>query len=300
MAQNVEERTGLADFVRQLCDVTETQTVSQEVVSPRVEEIKAPVQKAAPRAASAGDEMTIQLAEGVEMAFVRVPAGEFWMGSYGNDPNAYSSEKPRHKVHLDAYWIGKYPVTNAQYEMFVKSNGYKKPSHWKKGIIPANKEDHPVINMNWKDAQAFCLWASKISGRAIHLPSEAQWEKAARGTDERKYPWGGEKPNPRLLNFNLNVGDTTAVGSYPAGVSPYGALDMAGNVWEWTTDWYGEDYYRKSPLENPTGPVKGEYRVLRGGSWSSIERHVRSPFRNGYDSDDSCFSYGFRGAMTID
>ena len=208
-----------------------------------------------------------------------------------------SDEKPKHKVYLDAYWMGKYPVTNAQYAAFVKANGYKKPSHWK-GEISANKADHPVVWVDWKDAQAFCLWASKVSDKAVHLPSEAQWEKAARGTNGRTYPWGEEAPNPRLLNFDENVRDTTAVGSYPAGVSPYGALDMAGNVWEWTADWYGEDYYSKSPGKNPTGPASGEKRVLRGGSWGSVVRHVRSANRGCYVPGDTDDVGGFRCAMT--
>ena len=272
-----------------------------------------------------GNELTVTLARGVEMVFVRVPAGGFWMGSDEDEPDADDDEKQRHKVYLDVYWIGKYPVTNAQFAAYVKATGYKTSAekigyswvwdfekkegkkvngiYWRKPQIDQNGiakiSDHPVVHVSWKDAQAFCLWASRVSGYSIYLPSEAEWEKAARSVDGRKYPWGNEKPNSRLLNFNMNIGGTTAVGSYPGGVSPCGALDMAGNVWEWMADWYGEDYYQKSPPRNPTGPSKGEYRVLRGGSWDYNERNVRSAYRNWFNPDlrNSDF-LGFRCATS--
>jgi serine/threonine-protein kinase len=200
--------------------------------------------------------------------WVTVPAGEFTMGS-----NDYGDEKPIHRVHLSAYQIARHPVTNAQYELFVKATSYATPKHWKNGKIPAGKEKHPVVNVSWQDAQAFCVWAG------VRLPTEAEWEKAARGADGRKYPWGNEPPTMELCNFNGNVGDTTPVGLYPKGASPYGVLDMAGNVREWVSDWYDEKYYSVSPGSNPPGPATGTSRVLRGGSWASIDLGVRSANR---------------------
>jgi formylglycine-generating enzyme required for sulfatase activity len=207
--------------------------------------------------------------EKIGFEWVTVPAGEFTMGS-----NDSSDEKPIHRVHLSAYQIARHPVTNAQYELFVKTTSYAAPRHWENGKIPAGKENHPVMNVSWQDAQAFCGWAG------VRLPTEAEWEKAARGTEERKYPWGNEPPTKELCNFGNLVGDTTPVGRYPKGASPYGVLDMAGNVWEWVSDWYDKKYYSVSPGSNPQGPATGKYRVLRGGSLNNNDGNVRSAFRN--------------------
>ena len=147
----------------------------------------------------------------------------------------------------------------------------------------SQKSNHPVVCVNWNQAKAYCQWAG---GR---LPTEAQWEKAARGTDERKYPWGDGLPTCAIANYygkdNYKaacVGDTTEVGSYPSGVSPYGMLDMSGNVWEWVNDWYGENYYQSSPQKNPPGPGSGTFRVKRGGSWIYGSRFVRASYRGWY------------------
>jgi formylglycine-generating enzyme required for sulfatase activity len=215
----------------------------------------------------------------INFEWVTVPEGEFLMGS-GNS----SVEKPIHRVYLSAYQITRHLVTNVQYELFVKATSYDAPNHWKDGKIPAGKENHPVVNVSWTDIQSFCAWAG------VRLPTEAEWEKAARGTDGRKYPWGNEPPTMELCNFGKNVGDTTPVGSYPAGASPYGVLDMAGNVWEWVNDWYDKEYYSVSPAKNPRGPATGEYRVLRGGSWNRSDFDVRSAYRN-YFIPDSWFNY---------
>jgi formylglycine-generating enzyme required for sulfatase activity len=153
-----------------------------------------------------------------------------------------------------------------------------------------------VVSVSWDDARAFCEWVSFISGLAVRLPSEAEWEKAARGPDGRRYPWGNDLPEKSLLNYARTVGDTSAVGAYPGGASPYGVLDMAGNAWEWVNDIYGEHYYTNSPLRSPGGPTTGEYRILRGGAWSSPERSVRVTTRLANLPNDAGSASGFRCA----
>ncbi|MCS7011366.1 MAG: bifunctional serine/threonine-protein kinase/formylglycine-generating enzyme family protein [Anaerolineales bacterium] len=227
-------------------------------------------------------ERMISLGASVSILFVCVPAGPFPMGSPQGD--GHPDEHPQHEVYLDEYWIGKTPVTNRQYEVFVRATGWQSPSHWKNGCVPSGKEDHPVVNVSWDDAVAFCEWLSRVSGKKIRLPTEAEWEKAARGTDGRMYPWGYKRPSKNMCNFApgaLSFGEgTTPVGRYsPQGDSPYGCVDMAGNVWEWTADWYAADYYRFSPTRNPSGPVNGRGRVLRGGAWVSDENAIRSAYR---------------------
>jgi len=245
--------------------------------------------------------MKVELAPGVEMEFVRIPAGQFLMGSDPRiDQVAGKDELPQHEVYLDEYWIGKYPVTNEQYQVFVAETNNKSPKHWFKSEIPIGKENHPVVYVSWKDSRDFCNWLSKKNRLKIDLPTEAQWEKAARGTDGRIYPWGNESPDKSLANFDRNIGDTTEVGKYPDGASPYGALDMAGNVWEWVADWYDEYYYSNSPATNPEGPSSWEGRVLRGGSWRDIKDLIRSAVRDRNNPTDTFYyyGYGFRCALS--
>ena len=208
---------------------------------------------------------------------VRVPAGEFMMGS--PEGVGEGDEHPQHKVYLDTFEIGKYPVTNEQYAVFVADTGRTAPSYWQKGKVPKSKEKHPVVYVSWEDAAAYCQWLSEKTGEKWRLPTEAEWEKAARGTDGRTYPWGDEEPDKTRCNFGENVGGTTPVGRYPSGASPYGALDMAGNVWEWCADWYDEKYYDRALFRNPAGPANGQYRVLRGGSWLAKIRLLCSTYR---------------------
>jgi serine/threonine-protein kinase len=177
-------------------------------------------------------ELSLTLAPGVTMELVRIPAGEFLMGSDTNkDKAADYEETPQHRLHLEEYLIGKTPVTNAQYLAFVQATGHKPPEFWIQGVIPQGKEQHPVVNISWFDAFAFCRWAGQGSGHVVRLPSEAEWEKAARAAGGRIWPWGSQPPDKKRCNFNNNVGGTTPVGQYsPRGDSPYGCADMAGNI----------------------------------------------------------------------
>ncbi len=209
-------------------------------------------------------------ADGGEM--VCVPAGEFWMGAAEGDPGAEPGEKPGRQVYLDAYWIDRFEVTNAQYQRCVSAGGCTPPREersFSRGSYyrQAAFADFPVVYVDWNQASAYCAWAGE------GLPTEAQWEKAARGTDGRLYPWGDQAPTSSLANFL--AADTVRVGSYPEGASPYGAEDMAGNVWEWAADWYSGDYYESAPSRNPPGPQGGGYRVLRGGSWYNEPAYLR-------------------------
>jgi eukaryotic-like serine/threonine-protein kinase len=223
------------------------------------------------------------------MLEVYVPAGEFQMGSNDGNDNA----KPVHTVFLDAFWIDRTEVTNAQYAKCVTAGACTRPVYKKsinKNSYYGNPQydNYPVIFVDWNQANDFCGWAGR------QLPTEAQWEKAARGTDGRTYPWG-EGIDCNKANYKSNCkGDTTAVGSYPLGASPYGALDMAGNVGEWAADWYDKNYYQNSLGSNPPGSSSGQYRVVRGGSWDNNVGGARSSDRNGMDPDFRYFTFGFR------
>ncbi|UCH98654.1 MAG: SUMF1/EgtB/PvdO family nonheme iron enzyme [Candidatus Aminicenantes bacterium] len=155
-------------------------------------------------------------------------------------------------------------------------------------------ENHPVISVSWYGAAEYCKWLSKKIGQEFKLPTEAQWEKAARGSDQRKYPWGSREPNIDLANFNRNIGKTTPVGSYPEGASPYGLMDMAGNVWEWCNDWYNPDYYKNSSPNNPPGPASGSKRVMRGGNWRREARFLRCAYRALSEPSTRYVVLGFR------
>ena len=201
---------------------------------------------------------------------VAVPAGEFWMGCNEQvDKQCGSDEKPYHKVYLDAFYIDKFLVTQGKYNECVSSG--KCSANQKYDGFTGDRQ--PVVGVSWEYAKSYCEWAGK------RLPTEAEWEKAARGTDGRIYPWGNGIDTTKANYSDSKIGKTTNVGSYPSGASPYGALDMAGNVWEWVADWYGENYYRNSPSKNPPGPDSGTYRVLRGGSWTLSARFLRSSTR---------------------
>jgi formylglycine-generating enzyme required for sulfatase activity len=224
-------------------------------------------------------------------AMVYVPAGEFTMGSNDGD----NDEKPVHTVYLDAFWIDKYEVTNALYKKCVDAGKCSPPSDSKsytRSSYYGNSQydNYPVIYVAWDSANAFCSWANK------KLPTEAQWEKAARGIDGRTYPWGegfdGTKVNSWVSSSRQ--GDTTSVGSYVNGASLYGTMDMAGNVWEYVVDWWGLNYYANSPYYNPTGPIVGDWHVLRGGAWDSTQSDLHVTTRGEHYPDRRIDNIGFR------
>jgi formylglycine-generating enzyme required for sulfatase activity len=253
--------------------------------------------------------------DGAKMMWV--PAGEFTMGSkddqtaaalkeyQATDQELFKSyidaEKPQHKVYLDGYWMYKYEVTVAQYRKFCEATKREMPQAPNWGWI----DTHPMVNVDWQDAAAYANWA------VVTLPTEAQWEKAARGTDGRKYPWGNKWDVSKCAN---SVGkwlkSPRPVGSYPAGASPFGCMDMAGNVEEWCADWYDPNYYSNSPTKNPSGPsgavnleyvgitIEGE-RVLRGGSGGFVNGvDFRCTNRQGSDPKYRHAGDGFRCART--
>jgi formylglycine-generating enzyme required for sulfatase activity len=210
-----------------------------------------------------------------------------------------SRERPAHAVELGAFYIGKFEITNREWKKFRDDPGYDDPKFWPDGrVVPREQvpywtqpnnhgggtpasDDYPVIGVNWDAATAYCAWLSARTGKHYRLPTEAEWEKAARGTAGRRYPWG-DSIDRNLANFvGAQAFDTVRpVGSYPGNASPYGAFDMAGNVLEWCQDWYDRDYYAVSPRKNPPGPRTGAYRVVRGGSFFVEGFELRSAARS--------------------
>jgi formylglycine-generating enzyme required for sulfatase activity len=260
-------------------------------VKPTYRRTQALFERAWPQIVQAGATKKIGK-DGKEM--ILIPAGEFLMGSEEND-----NEKPPHKVYLDAFYIDRYPVTNAKYKKFVDAAKHQPPSHWQNGQIPSGKDNHPVVNVTWNDAVAYAQWAG---GR---LPTEAEWEKAASwdlvNQRKRTYPWSDEFDASKCNTAESGIKDTTPVGKYsPQGDSPYGVGDMAGNVWEWCADWYDENYYKNSPVSqgsttrNPQGPSSGQYRVVRGGAWDGVQWTVRCACRGSNGPDLFSDNIGFR------
>jgi formylglycine-generating enzyme required for sulfatase activity len=217
-------------------------------------------------------------------------------------------EQPQHIVELPEYFISKYPITNREFKIFVQDIGYDFPHDLihkqRKGveIFPKAKDNHPVENVSWVDALAYCGWLSRETGRSYRLPTEAEWEKAARGTDGRIWPWGNEVCFNCANTEEAGIGDTTEVGKFsPQGDSPYGCADMVGNVWEWCADRFDEDQYKKRKNKktyNPLGPSKGDGRVQRGGSWRDNLGFAHTAWRWGFDPGEWNYANGFRVAYS--
>ncbi len=221
---------------------------------------------------------------------VKVPAGEFVLG--GVPAGEFVEGALRHRVRLSEYWIGKYPVTNEQYDAFVKATGHREAGL--RDNDRCNDPRQPVVGVSWQDARAYCQWAG------LELPTETQWEAAARGTDERKYPWGNDPPSKALANYRGGEGRPTLVGAYAAGAGPYGTLDQAGNVWEWCRDEYKNDAYKvrdgqQDPWVKPRDENSGiAVRVLRGGSWADVATSLRAASRHGIQAGLRYQYFGFR------
>jgi formylglycine-generating enzyme required for sulfatase activity len=226
-----------------------------------------------------------------ERSMAVVPAGEFIMGSATGD----ADEQPVHRVYVEAFSMDRYQVSVGQYAKFLESTSQAAPPDW--SIMNKSRhQNRPVVNVDWADANAYCTWAGK------RLPTEAEWEKAARGTDGRTYPWGNELPTGFHANMRKEKWSDhwvlSPVGMYEEGKSPYGLYDMAGNVWEWVSDWYDPDYYTSSPSKNPTGPLQGHSKVIRGGSWGSGPKDLRSSDRDSHLPSARGMGTGFRCAKT--
>ncbi len=265
----------------------------------------------------------------VEPEMVIVPGGEFVMADD-------IDRRPSHLVNLDEFFIGKFEVTNNEYMKFLLDNGYSENKYWSAGGFgeygthPAfwildtynnhnlhgggisGNGNYPVVGLSWDEAMAYCSWLSDKTGKTYRLPTEAEWEKASRGTGEIRYPWGNEEVNGSYANY-MSSGDPEESGLTPVGFfdgklhgsfvttdnsSPYGAYDMAGNAWEWCLDWYGDDYYQycinKNIVDNPKGPESGLYRVIRGGSWDNISTHTWTTHRGESNTGFRDVGFGFR------
>ena len=233
---------------------------------------------------------------------VLISKGLFQMGSkksmlelrphdlYNTDRHTLGPENPAHEVYLDDFYIDIYEVTNDAYEKYIKETGRKKPRALKNPNFAEPKQ--PVVGIAWKEAMKYCEWGKK------RLPTEAEWEKAARGKRPVKYPWGNTPPDSSKLNYNENIKKTTVVGSFENGKSDYGVYDLSGNVAEWVTDWHFPEYYLFSPKKNPPGPEKGKYKIIRGGSWRHNAEDVDLTYRNATTPINRSTSIGFRCARS--
>jgi len=228
---------------------------------------------------------------------VRIPAGEFTMGRTRLTPDDNTKmrpivlldDRPAHPVWLDAYWMDKTEVTNAQYARFAKATSRKVPYHWLGGRVPDGQDRFPVYNVDWDDANAYCAWAGK------RLPTEAEWERAARGGREGLNFPNGDKLDAKQARYGVQTGPGP-VGEFPP--NDFGLFDMAGSVAEWCADWFAREYYASSERRNPKGPASGKYRVIRGGAWSDPPPRVTVFFRNWVRPNQKTPNLGFRCARS--
>ena len=236
----------------------------------------------------------VTISSPIYLDLVRVAEGPFLMGSVAaRDQHAQDDELPPHRVYTPEFYIGQYPVTNLQYQAFISASQHEAPQYWDAGEVPGATENHPVVWISWEDALAFCAWLSDRTGQVFRLPTEAEWEKAARGPDGFIYPWGDELPDESRCNFGGKIGETTPIGLYsPQGDSPYGCADMLGNAWEWCQSLYRPYPYRADDGREDT-QAEG-IRVLRGGAFYFIQRNVRCAYRNRILPHDAYRSFGFR------
>jgi formylglycine-generating enzyme required for sulfatase activity len=259
-----------------------------------------------------------QLPDEPLLGFVEIPAGAFLMGSIKGDRLASDDETPQHTLSVPRYFMARYPVTVAQFQAFVDDSGYTSEDQDSLDGLP----NHPVVDITWYEALKYCLWLTerlrawegtpeplarllRHEGWQVTLPSEAEWEKAARGSDGRIYPWGDTQDPVRGNYRDTEIGSTSAVGCFPAGASPHGCLDLAGNVWEWTRSLWGDDW-TKAAYRYPYKPDDGREhleaadniaRVLRGGAFVAVHGGVRCAYRNGYYPDVRLNLFGFRVAV---
>ena len=259
---------------------------------------------AAPQTAAAAPLPVPQMAPIPEGEFLRGTSDEevAWLiantdwAKEWKEKGYFIAEQPQRSIHLSAYQIGRFPVTNVEYQAFVQATGRQPPQHWNGDAAPEQISDHPVTYVHYDDALAYCAWLSERTGASYRLPTEAEWEKAARGADGRQYPWGNTFDSARCNTDEGKVGGTTPVGQYSqaGGDSPYGCADMAGNVWEWCLDWYTSEYYAAAPGRDPAGPPDGQTRVVRGGSWDNDQRFARCAYRGWNCPGPSPQRLGFR------
>lgn len=231
-----------------------------------------------------------------------IEKGVFMMGSkksmlelkphdlFNTDRHTLGPENPAHEVYLDPFYIDIYEVTNETYSKYIQETGAKKPKGWNNANF--NGPQQPVVGISWKEAVKFCEWQGK------RLPTEAEWEKAARGKRPIKYPWGNAPPDSTKLNYNEEIKKTTRIGSYEKGKSDFGLYDLSGNASEWVNDWHFPEYYLFSPKENPPGPEKGQYKVIRGGSWRNNADDVGLTYRNATTPGNRSLAIGFRCAKS--
>ena len=241
--------------------------------------------------------------DGAPMALI--PEGPFHMGVPHAARDGGMDERPNHEVFVDNFYMDIYEVTNGRYLQFVTETGHRVPQHptdaskglWKGNMMPESVSELPVINVDWFDSNAYCRWAGK------RLPTEAEWEKAAKGQNDWRFAWGDVEPTSEHANFNQLAwrGEATLVqvGMYEKGKSPYGIYDVAGNVWEWVSDWYQVDYYSHSPTHNPQGPETGKYKALRSSGWQGETPQMRVFTRIKSLPTDRNNSTGFRCAQDV-